>query len=316
MTLNIKDLNLGEKQICENITIIPLINNHYPDLDILSLKNGLSMGIVKVEECEESRVNEIKVINNAVTPLILVDGEEVIGAKQNRIISKTILVNAKSTIHVPVNCSEKDRWNYTSEFEHSNHFANSKTRCLKSQYVDHIVSNDEISSSDNIYGGEVQSVVWNSIADLDDEGEVKSPTSAMSDVYTSSKKSQEEYLKYFESVPNQVGLISIVNGEFRGIEIFANPRQYKSYEEMILKSYIIDGLNKKEYLNISDKEIDNILNSITKECFNKDNTIGLGESFKISNEYGTGSILHYNDNLIHCNFFKTVKDDSKTFKDI
>ena len=79
-------LLLGKKQECGNITIVPILNDSPLKLDILDLTTGFKMGLVEVSECEQSTVGTIMVKNNATSPLLLVDGEEVAGAKQNRII--------------------------------------------------------------------------------------------------------------------------------------------------------------------------------------------------------------------------------------
>lgn len=53
------------------------------------------MGLVEVKECETSTVNTLIVKNHEVTPLILIDGEEIVGGDQNRIVNSTILIEAK-----------------------------------------------------------------------------------------------------------------------------------------------------------------------------------------------------------------------------
>ena len=112
-------LLLGKKQECGNITIVPILNDSPLKLDILDLTTGFKMGLVEVSECEQSTVGTIMVKNNATSPLLLVDGEEVAGAKQNRIIGQSMLIPPNTSIPIPVNCSEQGRWNYKSEFKHS-----------------------------------------------------------------------------------------------------------------------------------------------------------------------------------------------------
>ena len=70
-------LLLGKKQECGNITIVPILNDSPLKLDILDLTTGFKMGLVEVSECEQSTVGTIMVKNNATSPLLLVDGEEV-----------------------------------------------------------------------------------------------------------------------------------------------------------------------------------------------------------------------------------------------
>ena len=147
-------LLLGKKQECGNITIVPILNDSPLKLDILDLTTGFKMGLVEVSECEQSTVGTIMVKNNATSPLLLVDGEEVAGAKQNRIIGQSMLIPPNTSIPIPVNCSEQGRWNYKSEFKHSNYMANSETRCRKAEY------NMEKSIRAS------QGAVWDSIEDL------------------------------------------------------------------------------------------------------------------------------------------------------
>jgi len=44
------------------------------------------------------------VANGADRPLLLLDGEELIGAKQNRILNTTVLVAAHTEVTIPVSC--------------------------------------------------------------------------------------------------------------------------------------------------------------------------------------------------------------------
>ena len=136
------------------------------------------MGLVEVSECEQSTVGTIMVKNNATSPLLLVDGEEVAGAKQNRIIGQSMLIPPNTSIPIPVNCSEQGRWNYKSEFKHSNYMANSETRCRKAEY-----------NMDNSIRAS-QGAVWDSIEDLQVKRNSFSKTSALRDNYKKIEKNK------------------------------------------------------------------------------------------------------------------------------
>lgn len=292
-TINFEHLEIQEHN---NLTIIPLKSNDSNKTDILSLKKGLDMGLVIVKECEPESVGEVMVTNNAITPLLLMDGEEIIGAKQNRIINKSTIIPPKTTMKISVSCTEKGRWEYKNDFKEefscSEYIANSNTRRAKA-------NTNEVRHHQN--------VVWNSIDELECQRDYHSKTSAMNDNYKNLNYKQEEYLTKFPLLTKQTGLIAIIDNEVKGIEIFNSPEIYSEYHEKIIKSYVIDsfdGKNSKNTINI--KEVEEILNSISESVFMKENNVGLGESIKFSNNYGSGSALIYDDEVVHMPYFKNL----------
>lgn len=175
-------------------------------------------------------------------------------------------------MEIPVNCSEKGRNEYKSEFQYSDYIANSNTRRKKAYNKNN----------------PLQEVVWNSIDDLETDKNTSSKTKALRDSYEKNKYDIDSYLKHFKMENNQIGVICIVENKV-GIEIFNNHSLYEKYDEMLLRSYIIDS-SSSEKINISDKELENILASINSESFIKKDAVGLGKYYKISNSYGNGQI--------------------------
>jgi hypothetical protein len=64
------------------------------------------------EVSEASSVPFLQVANGADRPLLLLNGEELIGAKQNRILNTTVLMGAHTEVTIPVSCVEQGRWGY------------------------------------------------------------------------------------------------------------------------------------------------------------------------------------------------------------
>ena len=125
--MNLKHLSLAKRQDYENITVVPILSDTDTPFDVLDLKKGLKMGLVTIGECDSTNVEKVKLKNNSVSPLILLDGEEIAGSLQNRIVAQTMIIPPKSEMEIPVNCSEKGRNEYKSEFQYSDYIANSNT---------------------------------------------------------------------------------------------------------------------------------------------------------------------------------------------
>ena len=288
-----KDIELLKPQVHENLAIIPL-KTEKSYIDILTLKKGFELGLAEVKECDNSQVNTLIVKNNAVTPLILIDGEEVVGGDQNRIVNATILIGAKSEMGIPVSCTEKGRWAYKSEFKQSNYIANYNTRRAK-EYA---------SRKQHHY----QDVIWSSINDLENENSFASPTSAMEESYENLKIDHNRIIKEFEIVPGQNGVLIIVDGEIKGFELFLNSEIYKEFHEKILKSYLIDSKIENKTFTINTDAAQAVINNALNSTFEKKKNNGVEEAFEFENDEGLGTLYTYKDQIIHLSYFKKLDD--------
>ena len=290
-------IELLDSQKYENVEAIPIKSDFFGKKDFLTLKKGYEMNLVEIKELEHSTVNTVSCKNDSVTPLILIDGDEITGAMQNRIINDTLLIPAKSTINIPVSCTEHGRWHTKGEgaesrtFKPSLYSANHSTRSRKSR----------ASYEERDYQGEV----WDSISEFESRSNFKSMTSALNDSYENLKDKQNDYLSKFHIEDGQNGVIFIVNGEVKGLELFYNHSIYKQYHEKLCRSYIIEAIvEKKSVDNIDRLELMKVLENISNSEFKSHKSIGLGDNLKFSNDFGSGSGLVWEDELIHMTFFK------------
>jgi hypothetical protein len=85
----------------------------------LLLDEALAAGLAAVTEISEAgSVPDLLVKNLAPSPVLILDGEELVGARQNRIVNLTILVAAQQALHIPVSSVEAGRWAaHSREFE-------------------------------------------------------------------------------------------------------------------------------------------------------------------------------------------------------
>jgi hypothetical protein len=63
---------------------------------------------------EQGSVPLRKVANKGDSPVFFMAGEQLVGAKQNRVLHASILVPARCELPIPVSCVEAGRWRYHS----------------------------------------------------------------------------------------------------------------------------------------------------------------------------------------------------------
>ncbi len=91
------------------LTVIPLLTLSSKEVDWMTLEEA-GDDVVVTEASGGASVPTLEVSNAGDRPLLLLDGEELIGAKQNRVLNTTVLVGAHSTVTIPVSCVEAGRW--------------------------------------------------------------------------------------------------------------------------------------------------------------------------------------------------------------
>src|SRR5512134_3941967 len=130
---------LGSPSTFRNLTLTPILLKDGPlsPIETISLDEALAAGHLRVTEVSaEGHVPELRVKNSGAAPVLILDGEELVGAKQNRIVNLTILVAPQSQIVIPVSCIEAGRWGYSRpEFAAGGRVLNPEIRESKAEAV-------------------------------------------------------------------------------------------------------------------------------------------------------------------------------------
>ena len=109
-------IQIGAEQSYKNLAIYPVLSDYVIPFDYLTLDEAISENLIEVVEIDEGgSVPELRVINKSDKMVLILDGEELVGAKQNRIVNTTILIPAMETVVIPVSCVEEGRWSYDTE---------------------------------------------------------------------------------------------------------------------------------------------------------------------------------------------------------
>jgi len=178
------EIQIGVEQSYKNLTIFPVLSDCVIPFDFLTLDEALSKNMIEVVEIDEGgSVPDLKVVNKADKMVLILDGEELVGAKQNRIVNATILIPGKETVVIPVSCVEEGRWSYDTERFHSEERIMAPTmRAMKAQQVNYSVRQSGDFRSD-------QGAIWNEISAKAVRRHAESDTMAMAEIYKKERKS-------------------------------------------------------------------------------------------------------------------------------
>ena len=302
--------DLGELQHFKNMTVLPLMTSIDDSPKYLILKQALDQHVLVIGEVsQEGRVPELKVINKADTLVLLLDGEELAGAKQNRVLNTSILLKENSETIIPVSCTEQRRWSYKSqEFAESGTVMIPKIRKMKSQTVSDSLHESREFRSD-------QGTVWTSIDELSEQTGIRSQTAAMKDVYEAKEKELDEYLYTFKCLPGQKGLLSFIDGEVVGFDFLSLDSAYALLHPKLVKSYAMEALLQKTPRTEKPglEKGKEFLKEASRSKEKKYKSIGKGDDHRFEGKKLVGSALKFQKKVIHMAFF-SISESEKAGK--
>ena len=99
---SLNGLALGAPQAHLNLALYPLIAERDSAPDYVLLDDALERHLARVTEVSGAgSVPELAFENSSAEKILLVDGDELVGAKQNRVVNLSILVGAGKRIVIP-----------------------------------------------------------------------------------------------------------------------------------------------------------------------------------------------------------------------
>lgn len=295
-------LEYGEPQTFGSVTLVPLFLPNGGGPQYLTMQQAIAMGALIVTEVSAGgSVPELKVENKADMPVLMLDGEELAGAKQNRVLNTTVLLKEKQVTSVPVSCTEQGRWSYVSErFSDSGVFMESRIRGTHKASVNASLRRSGRFDSD-------QGAVWSGVSSLLQESGVSAPTSAMKDVYEHRKGDIESYVDALPVREGQQGMVVFVGGEIVGSDFVSQPTAYGILHPKLVKSYAMEAVVSKKRKAPSGRdyraEARAFIESARSAEEHEHPSIGYGTDYRYESALLVGSALIHEGYLIHSAFF-------------
>ena len=304
LTGSLSTIKLGQPQEYENIKVYPIHVNNGHDRQYRTLNEAMEAKEVVIKEVSESgSVPNLAVENTGKLPVLIIVGEELIGAKQNRVLNTSLLVPAESELLVPVSCVEQGRWAYTSRnFEQSAYMGHAKLRMKQSKNV-----------TDNLRVGKrydaEQGEVWGEVTRKLSSHSSSSTTQALHDVYDQTQNNLGDYIKSLKA-PDAEGILVVISGQIVGGDLFDHSRTLQELWPKLVRSYALDALESK-----SDKAVEEapdattqFLNAAQQADEEVYDAVGLGKDVRLKSEVVTGSSLIWENHMIHTNLFSVTQD--------
>jgi hypothetical protein len=233
---------LAPRQVHKALTLWPLVWPEDAEASgpaSVPLREALERGEVQIDEVDEGgSVPHVRVTNRGKQPVLFLFGEEIVGAKQNRVANATFLVPAKSKAVIDVSCVEAGRWGRRSRagFHSSQAVVSSALRRKMARKVQSALVAGRGFTAD-------QGEVWDEIGTRLVRSRTDSRTSAWADYRESRAPDLAEIERAFHPVERQVGFVAILGNEVVGLEALGRSAAFASSFHSLLRAYTIDAVD-------------------------------------------------------------------------
>jgi hypothetical protein len=296
MAVTFPEIRVGEPVRCDGLAVFPLFAEPSGGVDYALSDEAINEGSVTVEEVSEAgSVPDLSVENKGDVRVLFLEGEELVGAKQNRILNTSVLVAAHSKITIPVSCVEAGRWGYRSRFfGSSGSHSPSRLRYAVKASVSRSVRAKRGHRSDQ--GG-----VWREVARQQSALKASSGTGAMSDTFEAHRKRVEEAQERLQYVEGAIGAAVVVGGKVVSCDLFDKPATCRKVWKRLLSGVVLDALESgAEQKPAEATDVERVVKGLSGLSWEPADPVGEGEELRASSEGGDhASALVFNGVVVH-----------------
>jgi len=296
VTKYLSKLSLGDGTVFRNLTMFGLEGRPEGKLEYLTLAEAIRLDVARVSEISDGgSVPELLFENSADLPVLILDGEELLGAKQNRTVNLTILAPAGKTIKIPVSCVEAGRWRRDStHFVMSDRHHMARSRASRTEAVSCSLQRDGSRRSD-------QGRVWADISAKAARMEAPSATQAMAEIFDRHRTSLESYVNAFSPGESQIGALLAIGSEIVGLDLFDRPSTLAAVLPKLVRSYAIDAMESKsgDGRGARKDDAEAFLTMLAEAEIESYEAVGLGTDLRVTSTGLIGGGLAVDDQLVH-----------------
>ena len=274
--------DLGEPRSFGGLTLVPLFPAEPPELEYIGLDEAIVRGLTVSEIGAEGIVEMLALDNPLSDCVLLYEGEELVGAKQNRIVQETILAGAQSTLKIPATCVERGRWARRTE-----HFAPAPRAAYPTL---------------RRAQREGQGAVWAEVSAKAMRLAAHSSTEAAEAIYVSRRVSLGEYAQALPRLDGQSGVVVSIAGRIVCLDFVSRPDVFAGLYLKLLRGYALDAIEAPAERRLSKTALGRFLGELELAERVRRPAVGLGEEAELAG-YAIGRELSVDGEVVAVSAF-------------
>lgn len=267
--------------------------------EYISGPSAIEKNLIEVREVSiAGSVNNLQLVNLSDKYIFFLDGDILVGAKQNRVLNTSVFVAPNSKINLPVSCVEQGRWRSISEkFSSSDYISPDILRAKKLKAVTKNLKQGRGHFAD-------QGEVWDTVLNYSMNLEAFSESSDLTEVMNIKRESLDSFIKQFPLNKSANALAIFTDNSPLSIDLFNRTDIFQEYYPKRLRSAATEVFNLKEKENnITEAEAKfktlNLFDQLETMESSLHNGVGVGTEKRWDSDNIVAMELKYMEHLIH-----------------
>jgi hypothetical protein len=262
-----------------------------------TLSEALATGEVRIAEHATATVPTLQLINHGKFPVLVLDGEEVVGGLQNRVVNTSLLIAAGAAFDLPVTCVEHGRWHAERRDFDAGEAVHPTLRRLKAEQVSATFATAAAPIAN-------QSEVWAEVASRHRRTGTRSATAALRDAYVTRRR-ELEAAEQALVLPGDgpTGVLAMVEGRAVCADLFDRPETLRTYWSRLVRSYALEAVGSMP----GEPRLDSAKRLLARPAdaaLRPFKSPGLGVDVRITGSGVVGAALVHASNVLHAALFR------------
>lgn len=296
----IATLEVMEPATVGSLRVFGLRRSAEAAVDYITIDEALQAhALVITEVGETGQVPTLVATTSADTMVFFLAGEELIGAKQNRVINKSLMLPARDQVKIPVCCVEQGRWHRQSrEFRSGGSVSHGRLRERMHKDI-HDSYRREAAPVPR------QSEVWNEVERKMEALQCASPSSALHQAYEDYASRLGDMVTEIPVPKDCCGVVFAVGNRLAGIDVFDRPSTLARFWPKLTRAYALDALEEEPVAPPSEgkADVERRLRSLRDAVVEQYDSPGVGHDLRFRTRDLVGSALIVDGALVHAELF-------------
>jgi ARG/rhodanese/phosphatase superfamily protein/protein kinase-like protein len=290
------ELTLGPCARRGSVTVLPVFARAVPpptryDLGI----DALASGTLEISEQPEApAVDRLLARNHARRRVLLLDGDHLRGARQNRMLISSALIGGDRAVTVPVSCVEQHRWQGpTTQFEADATAGSARVRQIAKLSVTRSLLASGPRRAD-------QSGIWHQIAAQQRSLHVVSATWALSHTYAARAPDLAAAAGQLTYPAGAIGVALGVGDDLVSIDVFDLPAICERYWRRLVAGAVLEGLAAPSpTARVGGADVRRVLDELCTASWSRVPAVGDGDELRTATPLAAAAALMLEGQLVH-----------------